>query len=101
MTDVDEGSSGEPELYVVFLGGELSPGRMGEDHEVVVVVASTVKEARAAARAKWSGSAKGHVDATRVIKVVDGYEILLRKTDREDASELDVTYEPAYPEAGG
>jgi hypothetical protein len=84
-----------PGLYVVYLGGDPSPGRLGEDHEVVVVVARNVKEARAAARAKWQGAASGHVDAVQAIKVVDGFEIRLVPSDLDDTFELDVTYEPA------
>ena len=30
----------QAKLYVVYLGGDLMPGRMGEDHEVVVVAAA-------------------------------------------------------------
>ncbi len=88
----------KPELYVVFLGGDPAPGRMGEDHEVVTVVASDVKTARAKARAKWTGVSKGHVDAVRVLKVIDGYEIVLQRSELEDVSELDMTYEPADPD---
>jgi hypothetical protein len=83
-----------PELYVVFLGGDPAPGRLGEDHEVVTVVATTMKDARAQARAKWSGADKGHVDAVQVLRVVDGYEIQLVPSEFQDVSELDVTYEP-------
>jgi hypothetical protein len=84
-----------PQLYVVFLGGDPAPGRMGEDHEVVAVVASDVKSARAKARAKWTGVSKGHVDAVRVLKVIDGYEIVLQPSSFDEVTELDVTYEPA------
>jgi hypothetical protein len=90
-------TSDSPELYVVFLGGDLAPGRLGEDHEVVVVVATSLKEARAKARSKWRGHAKAHVDAVQLVKIVDGFEIRLVPTDRDDFSELDVTYEPAGP----
>jgi hypothetical protein len=90
-------SSDSPELYVVFLGGDPAPGRLGEDHEVVVVVATSLKEARAKARAKWRGHAKAHVDAVQLLKIVDGFEIHLEPTDHADLTELDVTYEPAGP----
>jgi len=86
-----------PELYVVFLGGDPAPGRLGEDHEVVVVVANSLKEARVKARAKWRGDSKAHVDAVQLVKVVDGFAVRLEATDLEDALELDVTYEPAEP----
>jgi hypothetical protein len=44
----------EPTLYLVFLGGDLAPGRMGEDHEVGVVVADDVESARGNAGAAHS-----------------------------------------------
>ncbi len=87
-------STGSAELYVVYLGGDPAPGRLGEDHEVVVVVAHSIKEARAAARAKWRGASTGHVDAVQAIRVVDGYEVRLEPSALEDDVELDVTYEP-------
>jgi hypothetical protein len=90
-------STDAPELYVVFLGGDPAPGRLGEDHEVVVVVATSLKEARAKARSKWQGDSKAHVDAVQLVKVVDGFVIRLEATDLDDVSELDVTYEPAGP----
>ena len=54
-------------LYAAYLGGDLGPGRMGEDHEVVFVVADDERSARRAAKAKWGGQGRPHVDAlTRV-----------------------------------
>ena len=82
------------ELYVVYLGGDPAPGRLSEDHEAVVVVAANVKEARAAARAKWGGQSKGHVDAVQVIRGVDGYAVQLVPSPLGDDVEIDVTYEP-------
>ena len=62
-------------LYVAYLGGELSPGRMGEDHEVVFVVAEDVPSARQAAKAKWGGSGRVHLDALTRLDRVDGFAI--------------------------
>lgn len=90
---------GAEQLYVVYLGGDPSPGRLGEDHEVVVVVASDMKEARRAARAKWRGDSTAHVDAVQVLSVVDGFAIRLEATDQVDVSAIDVTYEPGGPAA--
>jgi hypothetical protein len=87
-------SATSPELYVVYLGGDPAPGRLSEDHEVVVVVAQSVKDARAGARAKWRGLGKGHVDAVQTIRVVDGFEIRLEPSSLDNDVELDVTYEP-------
>jgi thiamine monophosphate kinase len=41
-------------LYCAFLGGELAANRMGEDHEVVFVVAEDTASARQAAMKKWA-----------------------------------------------
>jgi hypothetical protein len=81
-------------LYMVFLGGDPAPGRMGEDHEVVLVVADDVKAARAAARAKWGGAGKAHVDAITEVSSVDGYAVDLRHTGETSTTMIDLTYEP-------
>lgn len=51
MEDYDQ----DKRLFVVYLGGDPPPGRLSEDHEVVLVVAGDLREARRAARAKWGG----------------------------------------------
>ena len=65
------------QLYAVLLGGSGGPGRLSEDHETVFVVADDDKSAKRAAREKWSGYGKGHVDALEVVDVVDGFTITL------------------------
>ncbi len=82
------------DLYAVYLGGELSPGRMGEDHEVVLVVGSDVKDARKRARAKWSGHGNAHIDAVQRIDRVDGFAVSLNEVGGGDATLLDTQYEP-------
>lgn len=68
-------------LFVVFLGGRLEAGRMGEDHEVVAVVAKSIDDARAKARQKWKGTdLKSHVDSVMEISCVDGYRVLLEQS---------------------
>ena len=62
-------------LYVVYLGGDVAPGRMGEDHEVVLVAAPDPKAARRRARAKWTGVGRPHVDALAEVHRVDGHEV--------------------------
>jgi Domain of Unknown Function (DUF1543) len=64
-------------LYTAFLGGELSGTRMGEDHEVVFVVAEDVLSARKAAKAKWGGDGRCHVDALTRVDMVDGFAVTL------------------------
>jgi hypothetical protein len=76
-------------LYVAFLGGPLADGRMGEGHEVVMVVADDLKEAKTRAKAKWSGVGRGHVDALQRIEMVDGFEIALAETGSGDRVVLD------------
>ena len=81
-------------LFAVYLGGDLAEGRMGEDHEVVFVVGTDVKEARRRARAKWGGRGKPHIDAVRRIATIDGFRVTLEHVGGEDHTELDTTYEP-------
>lgn len=83
-----------PRLHAVFLGGDPAPGRMGEDHEVVLVVADDVKAARAAARAKWSGHGAGHVDAVLTVTEVDGWRVALEPGRGGPAPAVDTTYDP-------
>jgi hypothetical protein len=63
------------DLYVAYLGGPLADNRMGEGHEVVMVVAEDLRDAKTKAKAKWSGVGRGHVDALQRIEMVDGFEI--------------------------
>lgn len=88
-------------LFVVYLGGDPAPGRLSEDHEVVVVVAPDVKQARVAARLKWKGTSRPHVDAVQTLDVIDGFLVKLQPTERSDSSEIDVTYEPTEGWADG
>ena len=74
-------------LYAAFLGGELSPGRMGEDHEVVFVVAENELSARRAAKAKWGGDGRPHVDALTRLDMIDGFGIGLTQRGHGDATE--------------
>jgi hypothetical protein len=76
-------------LYAAFLGGELSVGRMGEDHEVVFVVADDMQEARKAAKAKWGGGGRPHVDALTRLDVIDGHAITLQAGGEGDHTETE------------
>lgn len=80
-------------LFVAYLGGELGLGRMGEDHEVVFVVAEDMPSARRAARAKWGGDGSAHVDALTRLDRIDGYAIGL---EREGDGEGDVIETEGY-----
>jgi hypothetical protein len=84
------------QLYAVYLGGDPAPGRIGEDHEVVFVVAEDVQAARKQARAKWTGhDQKAHVDMVQELDIVDGYEVSLSPTDKTSNAIPDPTYDPA------
>jgi hypothetical protein len=64
-------------LYAAYLGGPLDAGRLGEDHEVVLVVATDSADAKAKAKAKWRGAPPGHLDALVRIDRVDGHQVSL------------------------
>jgi hypothetical protein len=66
------------QLFAVLLGGSGGPGRLAEDHETVFVVADDERSAKAAAKAKWSGSGRAHVDALSCVESVDGFRIELQ-----------------------
>ena len=71
-------------LFAAYLGGDLGSGRIGEDHEVVFVVAEDTRAARRAAKAKWRGDGQAHVDALTRIDMIDGYAIGLERTGAGD-----------------
>jgi Domain of Unknown Function (DUF1543) len=76
-------------LFAAYLGGDLGPGRMGEDHEVVFVVAEDMLSARRAAKAKWRGDGRAHVDALTRLDMIDGYAIGLESGGSGDATETE------------
>ena len=85
-------------LYAAFLGGDFQHDRMGEDHEVVFVVAENPTAAKAAAKAKWRGHGRAHIDALRQIDRVDGHDVTLTPGRPGDDTTLDQAYEPADPD---
>jgi hypothetical protein len=62
---------------------------MGEDHEVVFVVAEDMVSARRAAREKWRGDGDAHVDAVTRLDMVDGYGIGLEHRGEGDATPME------------
>jgi hypothetical protein len=76
-------------LFAAFLGGELGPGRIGEDHEVVFVVADDMESARRAAKDKWGGGGRAHVDALTRLDMVDGFAVGLEPGGTGDATETE------------
>jgi hypothetical protein len=81
-------------LYAVYLGGDMGNGRMGEDHEVVFVVGGAdLKKVRDAARKKWGGTGRAHIDAVQRLDRVDGHRIEIAAADDDgDDVALDNTY---------
>jgi hypothetical protein len=59
---------------------------MGEDHEVVFVVAEDMPSARRAAKEKWGGDGRAHVDALTRLDMIDGYAIGLQPQGDGDAT---------------
>jgi Domain of Unknown Function (DUF1543) len=74
-------------LFAAFLGGGLSGGRLGEDHEIVFVVAEDMASARRAAKAKWRGAGRPHVDALTRIDQIDGFAVGLEPGGEGDRLE--------------
>ena len=81
-------------LYAVLLGGKIRKNHLMEDHHLVFVVAVNEKEARISAKKKWNADTI-HVDGVQKISKVDGYKVILQKTDGEDD---DLLINPEYSE---
>ena len=62
---------------------------MGEDHEVVFVVADDATSARKAAKDKWGGGGRGHVDAVTRLEMIDGYTVTLHHAGSGDVTEME------------
>jgi hypothetical protein len=67
-------------LYYVYVGG-TSENRLIEDHEVVFVVAKNSIDAKILAKKKTKLTIDPHVDVMAEIKNIDGYDILLNKSN--------------------
>ncbi len=70
-------------LYAVLLGGKIRKNHLMEDHHLVFVVAENEQEARKLSKKKWDAE-DIHVDGTQKIIMVDGYKLVLQKTDEQD-----------------
>jgi len=70
-------------LYAVLLGGKIRKNHLMEDHHLVFVVSENEIEARKLAKKKWNAE-DIHVDGTQKISMVDGYKIILQKTEEQD-----------------
>ena len=65
------------DLENAYLGGPFDHGRMGEGHEVELVVAAERTEATSKAKAEWRGAPPGPIDDLERIVRVDGCCITL------------------------
>ncbi len=81
-------------LYAVLLGGKIRKNHLMEDHHLVFVVAENEIEARKLSKKKWNAE-DIHVDGTQRIIKVDGYKLILEKTDETDD---DLRINPEYSE---
>ena len=79
-------------LYAVYLGGDLAPGRMGEDHEVVFVVGSDLADVRKRAKRKWTGAGRAHVDAVVRLDQIDGHTVTVEPGGEGDVVQLERKY---------
>jgi len=80
-------------LYAVLLGGKIREENLMEDHQLVFVVAENEKDARKSAKLKWPEAESIHVDGTQHIRIVDGYQIKIERSDNaDDKSEINNQY---------
>ena len=70
-------------LTAVLLGGKIRNKHLMEDHHLVFVLAENEPETRKLAKKKWNAE-DIHVDGTQKISMVDGYKIILQKTEEQD-----------------
>ena len=62
-----------------------------EDHHLVFVVAEDEIEARKHAKRKWNAE-EIHIDGTQRLDIIDGYKIILEKTDLQDNTQVNNKY---------
>ncbi len=76
-------------LYAAFLGGELARERMGEDHEVVFVVADDIRASSDRSQGQMGAVVGGaHVDALCRVEMVDGYAVRLEHSGSGDVTSM-------------
>jgi len=78
-------------LYAILLGGKIRKNNLMEDHHLVFAVAENEEAARLSAKKKWDAE-EIHIDGTQEINIVDGYKILLKKTNQQDNNKVDNKY---------
>ena len=69
-------------LYIVVLGGRSLKSNI-EIHDVRWVLGKTIEDTFHELRKQWIGKIKGlHIDSYKCIKYVDGYEVVLSKSNK-------------------
>ena len=71
-------------LFIVVLGGR-SPKSNIEMHDVRWVLGESIEDTFPDLRKQWQGKKKGlHIDSYKRIQYVDGYKILISKSNKDD-----------------
>ena len=82
----------EKYLYAVLLGGKIRNNHFMEEHHLVFVIAENEPEARILAKKKWDAE-ELHVDGTQKLTTIDGYKVVLEKSENEEeAFEINPKY---------
>ena len=70
-------------LFIVVLGGKSLKSNI-EIHDVRWVIGESIEETFPELRKQWLGKRKGlHIDSYKCIKYVDGYEIVVSKSNKD------------------
>ena len=70
-------------LFIVVLGGRSVKSNI-EIHDVRWVLGETIEDTFPELRKQWIGKKSGlHIDSYKCIKYIDGYEIVLSKSDKD------------------
>ena len=69
-------------LFIVVLGGRSSKSNI-EIHDVRWVLGQSIEDTFPELRKQWLGRTSGlHIDSYKCIKYVDGYEIVISKSNK-------------------
>ncbi len=83
-------------LYAVLLGGKIRENHLMEDHHLVFVIAGDENEARKLAKRKWNAE-DIHVDGTQKLNIIDGHQIILKKTGKQNDLQVNTEYSKSLP----
>ena len=71
-------------LFIVVLGGRSLKGNI-EIHDVRWVLGKTIEDTFPELRKQWLGKKSGlHIDSYKCIKYIDGYQIVISKSNRNN-----------------